>query len=102
MISWTFSAHGEGCFKLSVVSDLGHNHNLLTGEVELFDGFAEYGFRGAIRVHLSMPRSMVHNSPSEGGRGLAKDCAGAHISGVEGLDAVLVTEPIWSRRHRNQ
>ena len=38
----------------NVVSDLGHDHNLLTGEVELFDGFAEYDLRGAIRVHLPM------------------------------------------------
>lgn len=41
----------RGVYKVSY-SDLGHNHDLLTGEVELFDGFAEYDLRGAIRVHL--------------------------------------------------
>ena len=50
----------------SVVTDLGHNYNLLTGEVELFDGFAEYGLRGAIRVHLPMPRSSIRRGRGGG------------------------------------
>ena len=33
-------------------ADLGHDHNLVAGQTELFDGLAEYDLRGAIRVHL--------------------------------------------------
>ena len=53
----------------SVVADLGHNYNPLTGEVELFDGFAEYNLRGAIRIRLPVSRSIVHSRPSECGDG---------------------------------
>lgn len=36
---------------------------------------------------------MIVRQAGEGGGGLAKEWIGAHISGVEGLDSVLVTEP---------
>ena len=34
------------------LSDLGHNHNLFAGQIQLLDGLAEYDLRGTIGIHL--------------------------------------------------
>jgi len=34
------------------LSDLGHNHDLFAGQIQLLDGLAEYDLRGAIGIHL--------------------------------------------------
>jgi hypothetical protein len=48
----TFSAQRK--WEEGSLSDLGQHDNLLTGQIELFDGLAKYDLRGAIRVHLPM------------------------------------------------
>ena len=72
-----------------LLSDLGHDHDLFTGQIQLLDGFAEYDLRGTIRIHLPVVQDiqLVKIPP------FVFSSVKTHIGRVEGLDAIFVTEP---------
>ena len=90
-------------------SDLGHDHDLLTGQIQLLDRLAEYDLREPIGVNLApADRTSEFISPiknklksvttvpkareNEKKFAVSTNSSGAHVGRVEGLDAIFVTE----------
>ena len=78
---------------------LGHNHNLVAWEAQLFDGFSENDFGKSIRIDLIIPPN---------GKQIKKESVETNIGCIKSVDSRIITfflknliiKPLWLEKNR--